>query len=147
MKFARTSAEQNTHGIFKLQQNLKKKIQATGNMESNNRNHQANNSVGSTKLEKEKMIPPKDFEILYKEHPLTEETTCGLGPIRSAWLQKFANKKAYVFIYGLLGCTFSASYAYFNGTITTIEKRFQIPSRTTGESYMLLLVEGIPLCL
>jgi len=111
-----------------------KKIQVIRNMESNNRNHQTNNALGSMKPDKEKMIPPRDFENLYKEHPLTEETTCGLGPIRSAWLQKFANKKAYVFIYGLLGCTFSASYAYFNGTITTLEKRFKIPSRTTGES-------------
>ena len=109
-------------------------------MESNNRNHQANNAVASTMSDKEKMIPPKDFENLYREHPLTEETTCGFGPVRSAWLQKFANKKAYVFIYGLLGCTFSASYAYFNGTITTLEKRFKIPSRTTGKSRILHLI-------
>lgn len=101
-------------------------------MESNNRNHQGNNTVANMTSDKEKMIPQRDFENLYREHPLTEETTCGFGPIRSAWLQKFANKKAYVFIYGLLGCTFSASYAYFNGTITTLEKRFKIPSRTTG---------------
>ncbi|KAJ9590581.1 hypothetical protein L9F63_016350 [Diploptera punctata] len=102
-------------------------------MEANNHNHQGNNSVVANNVsDKEKMIPPKDFEDLYKEHPLTDETMCGIGPIRSAWLQKFANKKAYVFLYGLLGCTFSASHAYFNGTITTLEKRFKIPSRTTG---------------
>lgn len=101
-------------------------------MESNNVNHQSNNTVAKMTSDKEKIIPPRDFENLYREHPLTEETTCGIGPIRSAWLQKFANKKAYVFLYGLLGCTFSASYAYFNGTITTLEKRFKIPSRTTG---------------
>jgi hypothetical protein len=91
------------------------------------------------KSDKEKMVPPRDFEDLCREHPLTDETTCGFGPIRSAWLQKFANKKAYVFIYGLLGCTFSASYAYFNGTITTLEKRFKIPSRTTGKSTLYVL--------
>ena len=111
-------------------------------MVSNNHDHQGNNSVVSNNSivanntsDKEKMIPPKDFEDLYKEHPLTDETTCGIGPFRGAWMQKFANKKAYVFLYGLLGCTFSASYAYFNGTITTLEKRFKIPSRTTGELY------------
>jgi hypothetical protein len=103
-------------------------------MESNKLNHQANNAVDSMTPEKEKMFAEKDFENLYREHPLTEETTCGLGPIRSDWLQKFANKKAYVLIYGLLGCTFAASYGYFNGTITTLEKRFKIPSRTTGKS-------------
>ncbi|XP_072401918.1 solute carrier organic anion transporter family member 74D-like [Diabrotica undecimpunctata] len=67
-----------------------------------------------------------------EELSLTEETSCGLWFIKGAFLQKFANKKAYVFLYGVLGCAFSAAYAYFNGTITTLEKRFKIPSRTTG---------------
>lgn len=31
-----------------------------------------------------------------------------------------------------MGSLFSATYAYFNGTITTIEKRYKIPSRNTG---------------
>ncbi|KAL1493462.1 hypothetical protein ABEB36_011509 [Hypothenemus hampei] len=61
-----------------------------------------------------------------------EETACGLWCFKGPILQKFANKKAYVILYGLLGCVFSASFAYFNGTITTLEKRFKIPSRTTG---------------
>lgn len=47
-------------------------------------------------------------------------------------IHRFANKKAYVFLYGLVGCIISATYAYFNGTITTIEKRYKIPSRNTG---------------
>lgn len=45
---------------------------------------------------------------------------------------RFANKKAYVLLYGIVGCIISATYAYFNGTITTIEKRFKIPSQTMG---------------
>lgn len=45
---------------------------------------------------------------------------------------RFANKKAYVLIYGLSGAFFNMSFAYFNGTISTIEKRFKIPSQTTG---------------
>ncbi|GLV37583.1 Organic anion transporting polypeptide 58Dc [Carabus blaptoides fortunei] len=64
--------------------------------------------------------------------PLTDETMCGFGCIRGPFLQRFANKKAYVFLYGFLGCIFSACYAYSTGTITTIEKRFKIPSRNTG---------------
>lgn len=31
-----------------------------------------------------------------------------------------------------MGSIFAATYAYFNGTITTIEKRYKIPSRNTG---------------
>lgn len=68
-----------------------------------------------------------------RDLPITEETTCGIWFCKGPFLQRFANKKAYVTLYGVLGCIFSASYAYFNGTITTIEKRFKIPSRTTGK--------------
>lgn len=74
----------------------------------------------------------RGLEDVFKELPLTDDTSCGIWCIRGPNLQRFANKKAYVFLYGVLGCIFSASYAYFNGTITTIEKRFKIPSKTTG---------------
>lgn len=70
---------------------------------------------------------------VYREMELTEETTCGIGCIKGEWLQSFANKKAFVFIYGILGCIYGSYYAYFNGTITTLEKRFKIPSRTMGK--------------
>jgi len=36
------------------------------------------------------------------------------------------------FFYGIAGSIFGATYAYFNGTITTIEKRYRIPSRNSG---------------
>ncbi|XP_049762909.1 solute carrier organic anion transporter family member 74D [Schistocerca cancellata] len=77
-------------------------------------------------------LTPEEEEQLYRDHPLTDDTTCGYGPLRSAFLQKFANKKAFVFLYGILGCVYSATYSYYNGTITTIEKRFKIPSKTIG---------------
>ncbi|KAJ8669937.1 hypothetical protein QAD02_001196 [Eretmocerus hayati] len=72
------------------------------------------------------------LDDVFSELPITDETSCGIWYFRGPFLQRFANKKAYVFLYGVLGCIFSASYAYFNGTITTIEKRFKIPSKTTG---------------
>lgn len=77
-------------------------------------------------LEAEKTTPEP------REPLLTEDTTCGIWICKGPVLQKLANKKAYVLLYGLLGCVYSACYAYFNGTITTLEKRFKIPSRTTG---------------
>ena len=73
------------------------------------------------------------YSDMFKDMPLTEETTCGISCFRSSFLQKFANKKVYVLLYGLLGCFNSATYAYFNGTITSLEKRFRISSRTTGK--------------
>lgn len=45
---------------------------------------------------------------------------------------RLANKKVYVLLYGIIGCVYGSSYAYFNGTITTLEKRYKIPSRNTG---------------
>lgn len=45
---------------------------------------------------------------------------------------RFANKKAYVALYGIVGSIVGATYAYFSGTITTIEKRYKIPSKNTG---------------
>lgn len=52
-------------------------------------------------------------------------------------IYRFANKKAFVIFYGLVGCIYTATYAYFNGTITTLEKRFKIPSKTSGEVIVL----------
>lgn len=45
---------------------------------------------------------------------------------------RFANKKVYAFLYGGTGLVLGAIFAYFNGTISTLEKRYKIPSRNTG---------------
>ena len=85
--------------------------------------------------EKERMLAKEQRRRLSEVcagMPLTEETACGIGCFRGPLLQRFANKKAYVILYGILGLVFSASYSYLNGTITTLEKRFKIPSKTTG---------------
>lgn len=81
--------------------------------------------------ESEKMLP-NELEDMFKDMPLTKDTTCGFWIFKGEFLQRFANKKAYVFLYGVVGCVFSATYAYFNGTITTLEKRYKIPSKNTG---------------
>lgn len=47
----------------------------------------------------------------------------------NSWL---INRKTYTCLFGAAGCIYSASFRYFNGTITTMEKRFKIPSRNTG---------------
>ncbi|XP_050093605.1 solute carrier organic anion transporter family member 74D-like [Anopheles aquasalis] len=81
--------------------------------------------------EMQKMLP-QDIEDMYRDLPLTKDTTCGFWMFKGPLLQRFANKKVYVFMYGVVGCIFSATYAYFNGTITTLEKRYKIPSKNTG---------------
>jgi len=62
------------------------------------------------------------------------DTSCGIGPCtRLRFLSKyFANKNTFIFVYGVLGCIYGSTYAYSNATLSTIEKRFKIPSKVTG---------------
>lgn len=48
------------------------------------------------------------------------------------WNFRFANKKSFIFVFGIVGLIFASSHAYYNGTITTMEKRFKIPSANMG---------------
>ncbi|KAH8403161.1 hypothetical protein KR222_006204, partial [Zaprionus bogoriensis] len=57
---------------------------------------------------------------------------CGLANWHPAWLQKYATTKTFMYVYGLLGTIQAMSYMYFIVTLTTLEKRFKIPSQTTG---------------
>ncbi|XP_049940041.1 solute carrier organic anion transporter family member 74D-like [Schistocerca serialis cubense] len=62
-------------------------------------------------------------------------TSCGLGSWAPRWLQPLASDKAYAVLHGLLGMSSFVLGSYFVGTISTLEKRFNIPSRTTGLIY------------
>ncbi|KAJ9590578.1 hypothetical protein L9F63_016347 [Diploptera punctata] len=61
-----------------------------------------------------------------------DETRCGFGNFHPDWLQKLASKKSYVLLYGLIGMFDIALGTYFVSTISTVEKRFKLPSRATG---------------
>uniref|UniRef100_A0A1B0D0J6 Major facilitator superfamily (MFS) profile domain-containing protein n=1 Tax=Phlebotomus papatasi TaxID=29031 RepID=A0A1B0D0J6_PHLPP len=60
------------------------------------------------------------------------KTECGVAFWRPQWLQRFANTRSFIIVYGFLGTVQAMSYMYFVITLTTIERRFKIPSRTTG---------------
>ncbi|EDV35736.1 uncharacterized protein Dana_GF12320 [Drosophila ananassae] len=83
------------------------------------------------KSEQDRLIT-EEINRLLKETPLEKSVTCGFWIFKGNFYQRFANQTAYVLLYGIVGCIFSMTYAYFNGTITTIEKRFKIPSKNTG---------------
>ncbi|XP_068145560.1 solute carrier organic anion transporter family member 74D-like [Drosophila tropicalis] len=61
-----------------------------------------------------------------------EDTTCGFWIFKGKFLQRFATERMYVTLYGIAGCALSMTFAYFNGTITTLEKRYKIPTRMSG---------------
>jgi len=64
---------------------------------------------------------------------MRSDNLCGVSCYHPGWLQKFANTKSFLIVYGLLGTIQAMSYLYFVVTLTTIEKRFKIPSQTTGK--------------
>ena len=60
--------------------------------------------------------------------------TCGLGPcFRPTWLRRFSTPRYFLIVYSLLGTVQAMAFVYFVATLTTLEKRFKIPSKTTGK--------------
>ncbi|XP_055590283.1 solute carrier organic anion transporter family member 74D [Uranotaenia lowii] len=57
---------------------------------------------------------------------------CGLSCWHPSWLQRFATPRSFIMVYGFLGTVQAMAYIYFVITLTTLEKRFKIPSSTTG---------------
>jgi Organic Anion Transporter Polypeptide (OATP) family len=61
-------------------------------------------------------------------------TSCGLSWCGyPQFLQKYATTRSFILVYGLLGTFQAMGYIYFVITLQTLEKRFKIPSQTTGE--------------
>ncbi|XP_017024971.2 solute carrier organic anion transporter family member 74D [Drosophila kikkawai] len=61
-----------------------------------------------------------------------DETACGFWLFKGPFMQRFATEKMYVILYGIAGCVMTMTFAYFNGTITTLEKRYKIPTKISG---------------
>ncbi|KAG5895478.1 hypothetical protein JTB14_011176 [Gonioctena quinquepunctata] len=57
---------------------------------------------------------------------------CGLGPCTPSWLQRFASKQAFLFVFCIAWVLQGMYHTYFVSAITTIEKLFQIQSKITG---------------
>lgn len=65
--------------------------------------------------------------------PPEDSNDCGLFSFRPAFLQKLANIKIFVFLLSVLVTIQQAlASGYLNSVITTIEKRYEIPSSLTG---------------
>ncbi|XP_046422580.1 solute carrier organic anion transporter family member 74D [Neodiprion fabricii] len=60
------------------------------------------------------------------------ERDCGVFGFYPRWLRGKANFKSFMAVYSLLGTVQAMSFIYITVTLTTLEKRFKIPSRTTG---------------
>lgn len=65
-------------------------------------------------------------------HASDDDTECGLGPCAPRWLQACASKQAFLAVFCITWVLQGMYYTYFVSVITTIEKLFQIQSKTTG---------------
>nr|CAD7197347.1 unnamed protein product [Timema douglasi] len=70
------------------------------------------------------------------------DTSCGLGSFRPHWLQRFASTRWFLVVYTFLGVVQSMSFSYTSSTITTLEKRFKIPSKVIGKHLLALIQDS-----
>ncbi|XP_039297752.1 solute carrier organic anion transporter family member 74D isoform X2 [Nilaparvata lugens] len=70
----------------------------------------------------------RKFELSDDDH---NSHRCGIFSFSPDWLQAFTSKKSFVLFYGVLGMSQFALSTYFVATISTIEKRFKMPTRTS----------------
>nr|XP_012219778.1 PREDICTED: solute carrier organic anion transporter family member 3A1 isoform X3 [Linepithema humile] len=77
------------------------------------------------------IVPDERSNSLHTEFD-DADVSCGWGPCRPHWLQCFATKQAFLVIFCLAWVLQGMYYTYFVSVITTIEKLFQIQSKTTG---------------
>ncbi|KAK6619684.1 hypothetical protein RUM43_012441 [Polyplax serrata] len=66
------------------------------------------------------------------EDDTDEDLKCGLGVFSPKWMQVFASKQAFLVTFCITWVLQGMYYTYFVSVITTIEKLFQIQSKTTG---------------
>lgn len=70
--------------------------------------------------------------FMYVDDDIMDSSTCGMSSFRPRWLQPLANKKAFLAVFCLTSVLQGMYYTYFVSVLTTIEKLFQIQSKTTG---------------
>ncbi|XP_020805140.1 solute carrier organic anion transporter family member 4A1 [Drosophila serrata] len=83
-------------------------------------------------LEKTNNLKSSPEDVSEEKDVSGGETSCGFWLFKGPSMQRFATEKMYVILYGIAGCVMTMTFAYFNGTITTLEKRYKIPTKISG---------------
>lgn len=71
--------------------------------------------------------------IVFLHFQMSQDYKCGVSCWHPKWMQRFATSRSFIVVFGLLGTIQAMSYVYFVVTLTTIEKRFKIPTSTFGK--------------
>ncbi|KAM8711496.1 hypothetical protein ACLKA7_000613 [Drosophila subpalustris] len=65
-------------------------------------------------------------------HNDNKDITSGFWIFKGPLLQRCATETMYVAIFGIAGLILAMMFTYFNGTMTTLEKRYKIPTKVFG---------------
>ncbi|XP_042209705.1 solute carrier organic anion transporter family member 1C1-like isoform X2 [Homarus americanus] len=100
------------------------------NTEEDRRNQEGGVQELSVPEEEEEVVLTSQLveDILGPE----EHTQCGLGTVRGGTLQKLATPVTYLVISSVVALVQGIFYTYANATLSTVEKRFRLPSKISG---------------
>lgn len=98
--------------------------------------------------ETEKMVAATREEVVWDKpiangRGVIEEHRCGLGMCAPSWLQVLASKQAFLVTFCITWVLQGMYFTYFVSVITTIEKLFQLQSKTTGKSNTLYFINDL----
>jgi len=95
--------------------------------------HEASLAQFLETLRKEQQEKCEKQELHLMQDELEDLRDCGIGACKPKFLQSLANIKVFVFLLSILVTLQQAlSSGYLNSAITTIEKRYEIPSSISG---------------
>uniref|UniRef100_A0A1B6CBJ9 Solute carrier organic anion transporter family member n=1 Tax=Clastoptera arizonana TaxID=38151 RepID=A0A1B6CBJ9_9HEMI len=77
-------------------------------------------------------VSKKENETNENQTEIDENVRCGFMGYYPPFIQILASKKAYVLIFGLVGMVQYAMDSYTIATLSTLERRFKIPSKISG---------------
>ncbi|XP_037717409.1 solute carrier organic anion transporter family member 74D [Drosophila subpulchrella] len=91
--------------------------------------------MASEEIETSKFLKDREAggnESEKQKYPISSDTLCGFSIFKGPALQRFATAHMFVIMYGIASCFLAMAFTYFTGTISQMEKRFNIPSKISG---------------
>lgn len=79
-----------------------------------------------------KSLKPIENHEIVDDYYIDPDTECGFGIIRGKWIQKLASKKTFLIFHAFTGMIYGASFHYYSGILTTLEKQFKFSSAQMG---------------
>lgn len=72
------------------------------------------------------------YEVGHEDKDSSNVDACGIWCCKPKWLQIFSRPIVFLVVFCFVGMIQGASFTYFVGIITTVEKRYAFKSKVTG---------------